>query len=113
MRIGTTDIEMHPCGLTRTVFADGAHVDALPQDDDAYIARAEALGYGGDTLAMSREHELLHSLIAHWLGLPESPTLRGVATGNYWPNWHAEECAVLALQKYANAAGVDLMKLAR
>lgn len=61
---------------------------------------------------MSRDHELGHALLAHWLGLPHSPTLKGVASGRYWPHWQVEESAVLALQRYARLAGVDLATLA-
>lgn len=62
---------------------------------------------------MSRAHEVTHSLLAHWLGLPESPTMRGVADGSYWPEWEAEEAAVLGVQRFARMAGVDLLQLTK
>jgi len=111
--IGRTTIDMHPCGLAVTTLPGGAEVHARPQDNDEYRARAEALGYGSDTAAMSREHEVLHAMLSHWLGLPESPTLRGVADGKHWEHWQAEEAAVLALAAMARACGVDVMALAR
>ena len=111
IRLGTATVELHG-DLTITRLHDGKTIPARPQTDDAYLARAEALGYGGNTLAMSREHEIGHSLLAHVLGLPESPTLRGVAEMRYWPAWRAEEAAVLALAAYARAAGVDLVERA-
>lgn len=104
-------IELHPDGLTVTRYPDGT-VDARPQSDETYSARAQALGYGSDTLAMSRDHEICHSLLAFWLGLPHSPTLMGVARGEHWPHWQAEEAAILAVQRYARAAGVDLQDIA-
>jgi hypothetical protein len=97
--------------LTTTVLPAGK-VPAVPQDNDEYRARAEALGYGDDTALMSREHEIGHALLAVWLGQPYSPTLFGVATGQHWPHWHDEEAAVLALQRYARVLGVDLVRVA-
>jgi|SRR5690625_2364827 len=110
--IGRTTIDCHPCGLTVTTLHDGEQIHARAQDDATYRARAEALGYGDDTARMSREHEALHAMLAHWLGLPESPTLRGVASGQYWPHWIAEEEAILGIQRFARMAGVDVMRLA-
>lgn len=112
IRIGQTEIEFRG-DLTVSHLPGGLEVVAAPQDDPEYLGRAASLGYGIDTLAMSRAHEVGHSLLAHWLGLPESPTLRGVASGNYWEHWHSEECAVMAIQKMANMAGVDLIQRAK
>src|SRR6185312_3200388 len=100
-------------GLTVTTLADGKRVPACPEDTDAYRQRARDLGYGDDTALMSREHEVAHSLLAALLGLDESPTMRGVADDDFWPYWHAEEAAVLGLQAFARAAGVDLIEAAR
>src|ERR1043165_5379827 len=47
-------------------------VPAEPEDAGAARARAIALGYGSDTAAMSRDHELGPDLLARWLGLPPS-----------------------------------------
>jgi hypothetical protein len=107
-------VEMHAHGLTATRFPGLAPVDALPEDTGEYRARAVSLGYGGDTARMSREHELGHALLAHLLGLPCSPTMRGIAlretgVGPFWPAWRDEEACVLALQRYARSAGVDLV----
>lgn len=112
LRIGGTVIESHASGLTITRLRDGRAVKAFPQDDATYFARAEALGYGRDVAGMSRDHEIVHSLLAGWLGLPESPTLRGVAVGSYWPHWQAEEAAVLGVQRFARMASVDLARVA-
>lgn len=109
LRLAGAEIEIHNDGLTVTRYPQG-EVQALPQDNDTYRARAEALGYGADTAAMSREHEVTHHLIAAALGLPHSPTLMGVATGRFWPHWQAEEAAVLGWQRFARLAGVDLLR---
>lgn len=62
---------------------------------------------------MNREHDLTHSLLARALGLPHSPTLHDVAHGRAASDLHAiEEEAVLALQRFARAAGVDLVATA-
>ena len=105
------------CGANRTttLYDDIiTPVPAEPEDTDAYRARAIALGYGSDTAAMSRDHELGHHLLAHWLGLPHSPTLHAIAGGNLnHPLWRLEEGAVLALQAFAMAQGIRLEDLAR
>ena len=113
LAISETTIELHDDGLTVTVLPDGSRVEARPQGNPTYAARAAALGYGADVARMSREHEIGHSLLAEWLGLPESPTLRGVASGAHWPHWPEEEAAVLALAAFSNAAGVSLEDVAR
>jgi hypothetical protein len=109
---GATAVVLYDDGLTLTRLADGLEIPAVAQDDAAYLTRAGELGYGTDVETMSREHELGHSILAHLLGLPESPTLRGVADSRFWPHWRAEEAAVLALQAYARAAGVNLVDVA-
>jgi hypothetical protein len=119
-RLAGSEIEMETSGLTTTLFGDGSFVKAWPGDSAEDRARAVSLGYAKDDaalswdhlVAMSRDHEIGHALLAHWLGLPHSPTLTGVASGRYWPHWQAEEAVVLALQRYARLAGVDLMALA-
>lgn len=74
-----------------------------PGDLDA-VALAHSLGYGGDTWAMSRDHELLHSWLAVRRGLPFSPTLWAVSRGDKHLTADAirdwEEGDVLALQKF-------------
>jgi hypothetical protein len=75
-----------------------------PRDPES-VARAWALGYHGDTWAMSREHELVHHELAVANGYPWSPTLYCVASGRAGrgecacpqPHW-VEEAAVLAVQ---------------
>ncbi len=94
-------------GYTETVFHDGASVTAAPERSEAYRARARALGYGEDTEALSREHELLHTLLMEAAGFGTSPTLWAVAHGQQGgvaPVWaqEEEETLVLAFQVYLN-----------
>lgn len=58
-----------------TRFHDGTIVPAVGNTDPASVALAHDLGYEGDTWAMSRDHELLHTILAGGL----SPTLWRVA----------------------------------
>jgi hypothetical protein len=112
--------ELHGHGLTTTRLRGFVPVDAVPHDTDEYRARARSLGYPDDAaglLRMSREHELCHSLLAGWLGLPCSPTMRGIALrtagiGPWFPEWRAEEACVLAVQRFARVCDVDLVALA-
>lgn len=113
-------VELNGHGLTTTRLRGLVPVDAVPHDTDEYRARARSLGYPDDDaglLRMSREHELCHSLLAGWLGLPCSPTMRGIAlrtagTGPWFAGWRAEEACVLAVQRFARVCGVDLVALA-
>ena len=113
--IGRTRVVRVASDVTVTVLVDGSRIEAAPEPGQGYMAQAIKLGYGTDTARMSYEHELLHVLLADWLGLDESPVLRAVAEGraDRDPNgrlWR-EEAAVLALQELANAWGVDLSQL--
>jgi hypothetical protein len=91
-----------------TVLPGGAEVHAHPRPDQAAIA-AE-LGYP-NAAALTREHDPLHSLLAAWLGLPASFAIREAA-GDLPVAQHRladlEEAAVLALQRFMRAAGVEL-----
>lgn len=106
---GNTVVQVWP-GCLFTILADGKRVAAAPQDNDAYRATARRLGYGPDTARMSRDHEILHTLLCHLLGLPESPTLRRVADGlGDSPLTDLEEDMVCATQAFLNRAGIDLL----
>jgi len=94
-------------GYTETVFHDGTAVTATPERSEAYAAQARALGYGEDTQALSREHELLHTLLMEAVGFGSSPTLWAVAHGQQGevaPIWaqEEEETLVLSFQAYLN-----------
>lgn len=109
-RFGATTVH-HEEDHTLTVFDGGGEVrgDHAPQPGQDETAAQ----YGVSVEAMNRTHDLAHSILAAALGLPASPTLSAMAGGGkHWPHWWREEQAVLALQGYAAAAGVDLEKVA-
>jgi hypothetical protein len=111
LRFGRTTVELHFWG-TVVRLPSGASVPGMPQDTEEYRARARAMGYGDDTLAMSRDHEAAHAALAHLIGLPCSPvlsTVAGVPVGDIVRH-QLEEDAVLALQRWARAVGVDLVE---
>lgn len=62
----------------QTVFPDGLKVDAAANYDADSLQRARDLGYDS-SWEMSRDHELIHSIIAEARGEPYSRVLRGVA----------------------------------
>jgi len=97
---------------TTTYFADSTALTAVHDEQPGQAERAAQLGYA-TAEDMNREHDLAHSLLAHWLGLDYSPTLFAVAHGQTSPLWEAEESAVLAIQRFARAAGVDLLSVAK
>jgi hypothetical protein len=109
MRFGAIDVAVLDDG-TRITFEDGLVVEGAPEDTDAYRATAQRLGYGDDTLRMCKEHEATHIALNHLLGL-ESPTMLAVRRGV--DDLHdlncLEEAAVLAIQQYAVASGIDLL----
>ena len=92
-------------GYTETCYHDGTRVTATPEDSDAYRANASALGYGTDTAALSRDHEILHTFLAEALGYGSSPTLWAVAhnfeaqTAPVWEQ-EEEEAWTLAFQSF-------------
>ena len=100
-------IEILPGG-SRITLPSGEVVLGTPHDTDAYRATARQLGYGDDTLAMCRDHDPLHALLAQWLGLEASYALRQAA-GLLHPadaeKAAAEETAVLAVQRFMRVAG--------
>ena len=108
-RLGSATIH-HGEGQTVTVLSDGRETRANWMVQDGRAATAEQYGIPLDRL--NRDHDLAHAILAAVLGLPESPTLAGVASGHYWPAWFREEAAVLAFCGYAAAAGVDMEQVA-
>jgi len=115
-------------GYTETCYHDGTRVPAVPQDSDEYRGLAAEFGYGDDTAALSREHEILHTFLAEALGYGTSPTLWAVAHGQQGgvaPVWEQEEeeAWTLAFQVYLHGgpnaeplgrfadAGIDLEAL--
>lgn len=84
----------------RTEFPDGTVVDAHPNHEPEDLARAKSLGYPS-VQEMTMDHDLFHQLLA-WALLGQSSR---VVTGTDDPEFaEAEEAAVLALQRYLQAA---------
>lgn len=96
---------------TVTRFWGGAILVSEHSEQPGQKVTAEKLGMSVEK--MNQTHDLTHSLLANWLGLPNSPTLKAVAKGNIFLHNAAEEEAVLAIQKFANLMGVDLLNLAK
>ena len=112
MCLGAVKVEIRD-GYTLTTFPDGKTVNALHAEQPGQRETAGRLGFA-TAWEMNVSHDLAHSMLARWLGLPHSPTLHAVAHGDKAPKvWRREEQAVLALQAYAKALGVDLVKLAK
>jgi hypothetical protein len=76
-RLGATVVEIHP-GYTVTRSADGREVHAHHREQRGQAGLARDLCYGGDVEALNN-HDLTHSLLAAFLGLPHSLTLAAVA----------------------------------
>jgi hypothetical protein len=108
---GASTIDVGP-HRTYTEFPDGTCAVAVHAIQKGQTAMARELGYK-TAVHMNRHHDLTHMMLSHWLGLPFSLTLKGVADGHEWPQWRDEEAAVLAVQKFANSAGIDLLKVAK
>lgn len=111
LRFGEVSLEIHD-GWSRAVFPDGVETLADHTAQPGQEERAQGLGYPSAS-TMNRDHDVVHCLLARFMGLPCSPTLHGVARGEFWPQWAAEEAAVLAVQRFALAAGIDLLALAK
>lgn len=110
--LGETVIELYDDGTTITRFLDGTSVPAQAQDTDEYRARAQALSYGDDTAAMSRDHEILHTLLPVLMGKRRSNVLWTVAHDiRGFSSWQ-EESMVLALQQYCRQHDIDVVALA-
>jgi hypothetical protein len=91
-----------------TIFEDGSRLPAAPVMDAENIARARALGYTGTdedaVWAMTRHHDLVHTVIAEAEGWPFSPTLHAVANGYELPpgTSQREERLAFLIQRLMN-----------
>jgi hypothetical protein len=105
-----TLIEIRPAS-TRITLPTGETVIGEAQHTAEQRHTARRLGYGDDVLAMVRDHDPLHSLLAAWLGLPASYGIMAAA-GLLKPEdadlAAYEEAAVLAVQRFMRAAGKGL-----
>jgi hypothetical protein len=111
IRLGSVTIEVSN-GHTVTTLPNAAIVTADHAEQPGQAELARSLGYGSAE-EMNREHDISHSIIAHLLRLECSPTLLGVASGKTYRHWPIEEQAVLRLQGFARAVGVDLIEVAK
>jgi hypothetical protein len=93
---------------TTTRFADGREIVGAHDEQPGQAELAASLGYP-DAWHLNRHHDLGHTFVSTMLGLPHSMTLRAIADGGVWPNYRLEEAAVLAVQSFALAAGIDLL----
>jgi hypothetical protein len=86
-----------------TRLPNGREVHAHP--DGESLRMAKELGYGEDVAALTRDHDLLHSIICDTLGLPYSPALMKQAgeKGIDPLLVGLEEAAILAVQKFKRA----------
>lgn len=110
MRLGSCTI-IHSAEATVTRFCDGRELrgDHAIQPEQL----STAADYQMQPHTMNRGHDLTHSLLAAILGLQASPTLEATAKGERYPDWWREERAVLALQGWAEALGIDIVDVAR
>jgi hypothetical protein len=98
---------------TRVTLPSGHAVHAIPLPEQQFET-AERLGYGSDVVAMTRDHDPLHALLADWLGLRQSYSLT-YATGELAHAGAAtlEEEVVMALQRFIRALGLGVAEIAR
>lgn len=89
-------------GVVRTRLPDGQTIDAVPNHGPEDIARAHALGYQGDVVGMTLDHDHMHVRLCHALGLKESPALRQASRGESSELSGVEEEMVLAAQRFVN-----------
>lgn len=110
MRFGTTTVDVLPHS-TLITFSDGSTISGAPEDTDEYRDTALAYGYDEDTLQMCKDHEVMHIALCHWLGI-DSPTMSLLRNGDD-DGLRAlnalEEAAVLAVQEFSRAAGINLI----
>ena len=100
-------------GYCLTVFSDGKKLTSHFAEQEGQRETAKRLGFNS-VWEMNQTHDLTHSILANWFKLKHSPTLYGLASkeGTSKEIWNREEEAVLALQAYAKALGIDLIRLA-
>jgi hypothetical protein len=80
-------------------YQDGSVAYGCPQDTDSYRATARELGYGDDTWALTREHEILHTALAELRGERHSRSL--------WAQAHKPEGVEFDATKMPEAAQAE------
>lgn len=105
-RIGDVEVIRGPSWVVSR-FPDGREVHAHGDGSEFQEACALSLGYDSPE-QMNRDHDAAHHLLAVIAGKPYSPTLRGVAEGEYVPREvsDAEEVLVMLLQRVSQV-GLD------
>lgn len=110
--IGSCTVERESASV-RTTFHDGISLHAVPMTGEADVRRARALGYCGTDdevlAAMTRDHDVLHTLLAVARGKRWSEALRDAAVGVDTPDCVEamdEERIVLLIQRLLNV-GLD------
>lgn len=111
-RVGGSLIRMWTYEHVDTVIS-GQSVPAGHDGSQAQKDLAKELGYGDDVSLMCIEHEIAHTLLAHWLMRKPSPVLAAVSLGGDHQLADYEEAACLALQGWARRMGVSLVDVAR
>jgi hypothetical protein len=115
IQIGAAEVRIFDAYL-ETAFI--LKVPAAANYDQESVDRALALGYQGSTWEMSRDHEILHSLIAEQRGKQFSPVLFGVAYRSIGGDKERivspassfrEEGLVLSVQRYVRLGVVDVL----
>lgn len=89
--------------VVTTIWPDGTKLVAIPVDDPENRARAQTLGYDDpDPLwQMTRDHDLVHHLVARARGERWSDHLHRIAAGEPSPGGGDEEAIVLLVQRAA------------
>lgn len=110
---------VHANGTVQRIYATWVETDipGLPTLHACPMVEQEdtaaALGYTGDVDALTRDHDFLHAWLADVLGLDASFSLTLAAGGAVDPDIAAaEEAAVMAMQRFARLARVDVAALA-
>jgi len=89
-----------------TTLPSGRELHAHPDGSEAQAGTARKLGYGDDVAALTREHDLIHSALCDWLGLPASYALSEAAGEPSDPTLaELEERAVMAVQAFIRRSG--------
>lgn len=114
LRLANCTIAITP-GSVETTLPSGKRVMGMPHHTPSYRKTARDHGYGTDVERLNRTHEVTHTLLAHILGLPVCPVFERVGNGQHEPTeiTQAAEGAILALERYANMLGVDLVSVAQ
>lgn len=112
LRFGNVRFELNE-GWSKVIFPDGKELSAVHAPQAGQEDTARELGFA-NAADMNRTHDLAHCIFAYQMGLPQSGSLYSAAC-RVKPtdvNW-LEEAAVLAMQAFARAQGVDLVYIAR